>query len=129
MSKPSSTLIQYIYHMAGAYRDNVSSDAELLSRYAETQDEQAFGALMVRHGMMVWSICQRTLRNTQDVEEAYQTTFLTLAHKASKLRGDTLVGWLHQVAYQTAVTARRKTKSRQSLQIKLQAAGQSQGSS
>jgi RNA polymerase sigma factor (sigma-70 family) len=87
-------------------------DAELLERFVTRQDEAAFSEIVRLHGPMVWRVCQRVLRQTQDAEDAFQATFVVLARKAeSLLRKELLGGWLHGVAYRVALEA-RKTRGR-----------------
>ena len=57
--------------------------------------------------------CRAILRHEQDVEDAFQATFLVLARKAASIRaGNTLGGWLHQVAYRVAMQLSVETKRR-----------------
>ena len=83
-----------------------ASDAVLLERFRLRQDEEAFAALVARHGPMVRRLCGRILANTQDAEDAFQATFLVLARKATVVRPTTLASWLHGVAYRVACKAR-----------------------
>jgi RNA polymerase sigma factor (sigma-70 family) len=88
-------------------------DAQLLVRFASSNDEVAFEALVARHGPMVLATCRAVLRNEHDVEDAFQTTFLVLAKKAHSVRGgDALGGWLHRVAFRVAVAANVEAKRR-----------------
>ena len=87
-----------------------SSDADLLEQFARRRDdasEVAFEVLVVRHGPMVLGTCRRVLRDRQDVEDAFQATFLVLARKAGSLRvRDSLGPWLHEVARRVSLEAR-----------------------
>jgi RNA polymerase sigma factor (sigma-70 family) len=89
------------------------SDAELLGLFLSQRDEIAFEVLLRRHGPMVYGVCLRVLRHTQDAEDAFQATFLVLAHKASSVSPRSkLAGWLHGVAHKTALKARHRAAHR-----------------
>jgi RNA polymerase sigma factor (sigma-70 family) len=94
---------------ASLARNNaVASDGELLSAFAARRDEDAFAALVRRHGPMVFGICRHQLGGIQDAEDAFQAVFLVLARKAEALRRpEGLAGWLHGVACRVARNARR----------------------
>ncbi|HEX4612744.1 MAG TPA: sigma-70 family RNA polymerase sigma factor [Urbifossiella sp.] len=82
----------------------VTTDAELLGRYAEHRDAVAFEALVWRHGPMVWATCRRVLRHQYDVEDAFQAAFLALARTAGSIGARPAVaGWLHRVAANAAL--------------------------
>ena len=79
----------------------------LLRRFATRGDEAAFSAIVARHGPMVLGVCRRTLRDSHDVEDAFQATFLVFVRKARSIRdGETLGPWLHGVARRVATRAR-----------------------
>jgi RNA polymerase sigma factor (sigma-70 family) len=94
-------------------------DRELLHRFVTARDEEAFAALVRRHGPMVLGVCRRVLRDREDAQDAFQVTFLVLARKAGSLaRADLLANWLHGVAHRTAAhmrgqAARRAERERQ----------------
>src|SRR5580692_7694655 len=74
------------------------TDRQLLARFASARDDDAFAALVARHGNMVLAVCRRLLRCEQDAEDAFQATFLVLARKASAIGwGDSVAPWLHEV--------------------------------
>ncbi len=92
-----------------------ASDARLLRRFRDSGDEAAFLSLVTRHGPMVLGVCRRVLGNVHDAEDAFQATFLVLAHKAASIQSTEAVGgWLYRVAHRTAIQARRMIQKRQS---------------
>jgi RNA polymerase sigma factor (sigma-70 family) len=92
------------------------SDAQLLERFVARSGEAAdaaFTALVVRHGPMVLGVCRRVLDDPNDVDDAFQATFLILVHKASAVRVDDSLGrWLYGVSCRVAHRARAITQSR-----------------
>src|SRR5262245_6617107 len=83
------------------------TDCQLLKRFAEHREEQAFAALVRRHGPLVLGVCRRVLRRPEDCEDVFQATFLTLARKAASVRWQESVGgWLHEVASRLARRAK-----------------------
>jgi RNA polymerase sigma factor (sigma-70 family) len=84
-----------------------SSEGELLKRFVADRDEAAFEALLSRHGRMVLGVCRQMLNDPNDVDDAFQATFLVLVRKASTLRQSDLLGnWLYGVAHRVATRAR-----------------------
>ena len=83
------------------------SEAQLLDRFATSRDESAFEALVERHGPMVLGVCRQFLRDPNDVDDAFQATFLVLVRKAGSLRQKDLLGnWLYGVACRVALRSR-----------------------
>jgi RNA polymerase sigma factor (sigma-70 family) len=93
------------------------NDAQLLDWFISERDdarEAAFEELMIRHGPMVFRVCRRVLRDTHDSEDAFQATFLVLAHRARSLRRrESVASWLFGVAYRVASRSRRTAARRQ----------------
>jgi RNA polymerase sigma factor (sigma-70 family) len=85
------------------------TERELIERFALHGDAIAFEAIVTRHGPMVYSVCAHMLRDTSDVDDAFQATFLVLIKKAAGLRQPERVGpWLYGVAHRIA----RRVRSR-----------------
>jgi RNA polymerase sigma factor (sigma-70 family) len=83
------------------------TEGELLERFVSGRDETAFEALVARHGPMVLGVCRKLLRDPNDVDDAFQATFLVLVRKAGTLRRCDLLGnWLYGVALRVAARAR-----------------------
>jgi RNA polymerase sigma factor (sigma-70 family) len=100
-------------------RGEAFDDAELLERFITMRDEDAFAALVARHGPMVLACARRVAGNVHDADDAFQATFLVLARKAASVQPRGRVGnWLYGVAYHAAQKARaaalrRHTRERQ----------------
>jgi RNA polymerase sigma factor (sigma-70 family) len=113
MASPQiGVVLRHIRAVAGAGGGEVP-DALLLERFLTLREEEAFAALVRRHGPMVFSVCRGVLGHWHDAEDAFQATFLTLAQKASTIRrGQALGSWLHEVAYHLAVKAQARAAHR-----------------
>jgi RNA polymerase sigma factor (sigma-70 family) len=94
------------------------TDRELLARFRSARDEEAFAALIQRHGPMVLSVCRRFALHEEDAEDYFQATFLTLSQEAGSLRRlDSLASWLYGVAFRISAKAvasarRRRVRER-----------------
>ena len=95
------------------------SDGQLLARFiaSDQADESAFGALVERHGPMVWRVCRRLFDDPNDAEDAFQATFLVLLRRARSIRQTTsLAAWLHGVALRVASRARVESARRRRIE-------------
>ena len=97
----------------------VTTTEQLLTRFVQSRDQQAFEALLRLYGPLVYGVCRRVLGNHHDAEEVFQSTFLILARKADSIhQREGLATWLHRVAYhaalraRTAIAARRQKETR-----------------
>jgi RNA polymerase sigma-70 factor (ECF subfamily) len=93
-------------------------DAELLERFLDRHDDEsasfAFEALLARHGPMVLRVCRSILRDDNDVDDAFQATFLVLVKRARSVRRrDSAASWLYGVALRVASAARVASARRQ----------------
>ncbi len=104
MPPGSASLLSHIRTLVAP--PDMAADAQLLERFIARGEEAAFAQLVRRHGAMVLGVCRRLLRQEQDVEDAFQATFLVLAQRATTIRKSGSLGsWLHGVARRVAVRA------------------------
>jgi RNA polymerase sigma factor (sigma-70 family) len=94
-----AAIMTSIYLIRDQALPDTTSDGILIRRFAEERDHGAFATLLQRHGGLVWSVGMRLLKNREEVEDAFQATFLVLAKRAGALaREKSLAAWLHGVA-------------------------------
>jgi DNA-directed RNA polymerase specialized sigma24 family protein len=88
----------------------ILSDCDLIERFltgVQGDSEDAFEALVKRHGPMVHEVCWKNLKRVQDVEDAFRATFLTLARKAGTIHHRlSLEYWLGQMAHRIVMRMR-----------------------
>ena len=86
------------------------TDGQLLERFATDHREAAelaFAVLVERHGPMVARVCRSVLVDPNDIDDAFQATFLVLVRKSRGLWvRDSIGPWLYEVASRTARFAR-----------------------
>jgi RNA polymerase sigma factor (sigma-70 family) len=105
-SRPTAAVLPHLRRLFAGNGDG-PSDPQLLERFLARRDEDAFAALVRRHGPMVFAVCRRLLPDPHDAEDAFQATFLVLVRKARSLgRPERLGNWLYGVACRTAMKAR-----------------------
>src|SRR5262245_9698375 len=104
MSK--AALVQMLGRWTGSHE--CEPDSSFLARFlAEQRDEDAFVALVHRHGPLVYGTCLRILGNRDETDDAFQAVFFVLARRAHTLKRDRGIGpWLHGVALRVAMKLR-----------------------
>jgi RNA polymerase sigma factor (sigma-70 family) len=107
MSVVGGSVVRSLERLFGRGVATGLSESQLLERFVSNRDELAFEMLVCRHGPMVLGVCRRFLHDPNDVDDAFQATFLILVRKAGSLRHQDLLGnWLYGVAYRVANRAR-----------------------
>src|SRR5262249_1700292 len=111
--KPLAAVLRRLRHLVGGCEAQADSDGQLLERFAAAHDQAAFGELMRRHGPLVLSVCRRLLHDSNDVDDAFQATFVVLVRRAAGVRKEgSLASWLYGVAYRVAFKARSRSAER-----------------
>ncbi|HJZ93359.1 MAG TPA: sigma-70 family RNA polymerase sigma factor [Gemmataceae bacterium] len=108
-----ATTLGRVIRTAARQDRSPATDRELLRRFADGGDQDAFAALVRRHTGLVLGVCRRALANDQDAEDACQATFLILARKAGSGRWQSsIANWLFMTARRVAHDLRRTAKRR-----------------
>jgi RNA polymerase sigma factor (sigma-70 family) len=103
---PLRTFLRSLRQRVGQASDGLA-DAHLVERWVALRDEAALEVLVWRHGTAVLGLCRRLLRSAEDVEDAFQATFLALVRKAGSIGKRASVGsWLYKVAYRVSLRLR-----------------------
>ncbi len=114
--RPNGTAMRQLTTLLTVGMTGELSDGQLLERFATLGGEAAdlaFGALVERHGPMVFRACRSVLRDEHEAHDAFQATFLVLAGKARALWvRDSLGPWLHSVAFRVARCAASSSERR-----------------
>jgi RNA polymerase sigma factor (sigma-70 family) len=115
-------VLRQLGFVVASWREDRRSDIELLTRFVQTRDEQAFSAIVGRHAQLVWGVCRRILANQADAEDALQATFLRLARDASRIvNRQALASWLFTAARGCAIDLRRMVARQRRIEERLAA--------
>jgi len=104
-----ATILRHVHALFEVGTLGDRTDRQLLEAFRAGGEsaEPAFTALVERHGPMVLHVCRGSLRDSHDVEDAFQATFLVLVRRAGSLWvRDSLGPWLYSVACRVAGEAR-----------------------
>lgn len=95
-----------------AISGEILTDRQLLRRFVQDSDEQAFAEIVRRYERLVMSVARRVIGSGAEVDDAFQATFITLARRPRQIRKiESLSSWLYSVAWRVSVRlvrARRK---------------------
>lgn len=104
-----ATAVPSLLHHVRRLAATAASDEQLLADFVARRGDDAFAAILGRHGPMVLNVCRRVLHDAHAAEDVFQATFLVLASRAGSIRRRaSLAGFLHGVAFRLAVRARRR---------------------
>jgi RNA polymerase sigma factor (sigma-70 family) len=115
--------MEFVKRIETLFRTGTSgglTDRQLLEQFLERRGDDAqdaFAALVDRHGAMVLRVCRQILPTEEDAEDAAQAAFLVLARRAPSIsRRESLACWLHGVARRAAANLRVAHSRRRKLE-------------
>lgn len=91
---------------------SAEADLDLIRRYADEGDPDAFAEIVRRHTAMVYHTCLRVLHDKGLAEDASQDTFFRLM-RAPATVNRSLGAWLHKTATRRCLDVLRSEKARQ----------------
>ncbi len=101
----SPTLVTGTTHRA-SHRTTVNEEQAISA--VRAGDERAFAVLVDRYQHMVYTVCDRVLRNAHEAEEAAQDSFVKAYQHISGYQGQSKFStWLYSIAYRTAISKLR----------------------
>jgi RNA polymerase sigma factor (sigma-70 family) len=105
--RPTGAVLKHLRSLFARGSIGGLSDGQLLEQFAGHRDEDAFAALVERHGPMVVRLCRQVIGDEHEAQDAAQATFLVLARRANSIqRHDSVASWLYRVARRVALRAR-----------------------
>lgn len=97
--------------VATAMADDPPADDELLMRYREGGDRDAFAQLVRRYEREMFNYLRRFLGSAEMAEDAFQTTFLQVHLKCDQFQsGRRFRPWLYTIATHQAIDHQRRNK-------------------
>ena len=80
-------------------------------------DRAAFGLLVERYQQRVYNTVYRVLHNSEDAADATQDVFLNVYQALASFKGDSeFFTWLYRIAFNTAISHKRRRKPIRSLE-------------
>ncbi len=86
------------------------SDIDLVRRFVEKNDSEAFDKLVARHRGWILRVCRRFLRSNDLAEDAAQEVFARCLEKLPTLESQNLAGWLKAIAVNCCLNILEKEK-------------------
>ena len=115
--RPLSDLVCYLRKLASSQQTQELTDRDLVQRFVTRKDQDAFEAILMRHGPMVWKVCRALLADGHAAEDAFQATWLVFVRKAASIfQLERLGNWLYGVAHKIAAKARAEARRQQTLE-------------
>lgn len=104
-----------------AFLKNISttsqSDHELVLLYRQSGDLKVLGELYQRYMELVYGVCLKYLKETEQAQDAVMQLFEELVTKLKKHEVENFRGWLHQVAKNHCLMQLRSPKNIRTVEI------------
>ena len=104
-----------------AFLKNISptnqSDTELVAAYRQSGDLQVLGELYQRYMELVYGVCLKYLKETEQAQDAVMQIFEELVVKLKKHEVENFRGWLHQVAKNHCLMQLRTPKNLKTVEL------------
>ena len=99
----------------GRRRPDGPPDAELLQRHL-AGDQDAFGALFLRHKDRLWAVALRIVCDPDDAADALQDAMISAFRRAGDFRGDSAITtWMHRIVVNASLDLLRRKASNRSV--------------
>lgn len=96
--------------MSKTYSDSEISDRDAIAKVLKGETQE-FRILVDRYKNYVYAIIVRILNNNEDAEEAAQDTFIKCFQYLKSFSGNSKFStWLYRIAFNTAISYKRKPK-------------------
>jgi RNA polymerase sigma-70 factor (ECF subfamily) len=96
------------------------TDEELIRRFTENDDEDAFNEIVNRYTDTIYRIALRIINNPSDAEEVLQEVFLTLIKKLDTFREESKFStWLYRVVVNTSYMYQRAERKKNESEMSL----------
>jgi len=90
---------------------SVTDESQLIAA-AKSGDNDAFHAIYEQYCDRIYNLIFYTLRNTQEVEDVFQTVFLKVFQALPNFRGDSsFLTWIYQIALNECRNSKRNGRS------------------
>ena len=93
------------------------SDTELVLLYRQSGDLKVLGELYQRYMELVYGVCLKYLKETEQAQDAVMQIFEELVSKLKKHEVENFRGWLHQVAKNYCLMQLRTPKNLKTVEL------------
>ncbi|MBX7093545.1 MAG: sigma-70 family RNA polymerase sigma factor [Flavobacteriales bacterium] len=87
------------------------SDEEIVKKYSSVGDPSLVGVLYERHAHLVFAVCMKYLKNTEESRDAVLNIFEKLMHDLKLHSIENFKSWLHSVARNHCLMLLRKSNN------------------